>query len=112
MSGGVLTMRRGLTAGVALAAAVWLPAAVLAAPSTGQRVFVTACVYPGVTGNCLMIKGADGTVYNVSGISPRPRLTGRMIRLRGVVTDKMSICGQGLVVEGIRWTRTRISCGH
>jgi hypothetical protein len=92
--------------------AVWLPAMASAAPSAGQRISVTACVYSGVTGNCLMIRGPDGTVYNISGISPRPRLTGRMIRLRGVVTDKVSICGQGLVVERIRWTRTRMPCGH
>ena len=33
-----------------------------------------------------------------------------MIRVRGTVTDKMSICGEGIVLDRIRWTRTRQLC--
>jgi len=75
-----------------------------------ERVSIIGCPYPGVTGSCLMIKAANGTVYNISGVSPRPRLSGRMIRVRGTVTDKMSVCGQGIVLDRIRWTRTRQRC--
>jgi hypothetical protein len=57
-----------------------------------------------------MIKAPNGTVYNISSVSPRPRLTGRMIRVRGTVTNKLSVCGQGIVLDRIRWTRTRQHC--
>lgn len=75
-----------------------------------DRVSIIGCPYPGVTANCLMVKSADGTVYNISSASPRPRDSGRMIRIRGTVTDKLSACGQGIVLDRIRWTRTRQRC--
>jgi len=81
-----------------------------AAPKSGERVTVTSCPFPGVTARCLMIRGADGTIYNITGASPRPRFGQRMIRLRGTVSDKFSICGQGIVLDRIRWTRTRLRC--
>ncbi len=96
--------------GVALFAALLTSFAGAAEPRRAARVTVTACPYPGVTASCLMIKAADSTVYNISAVSPRPRETGRMIRLRGTVTDKLSACGQGIVLDRIRWTRTRQRC--
>jgi hypothetical protein len=76
----------------------------------GGRVTVTGCPQPGVTGNCLMLRAKDGTLYNITGASPRPRPARRMIRVRGTVADKASICGQGIVLDRIRWTRTRQRC--
>jgi hypothetical protein len=81
-----------------------------AQPKRGERVSVTACPFPGTTAGCLMIRAPDGTIYNITAVSPKPRMSGRMIRLRGTVTDKISICGQGIVLERIRWTRTRQRC--
>ena len=81
-----------------------------AQPKRAERVSMTSCPYPGVTANCLMIRAQDGTVYNISSASPRPRLTGRMIRVRGTVTNKASACGQGIVLDRVRWTRTRQRC--
>jgi hypothetical protein len=104
-------MRAGWIVAAALLAVSAAP--VLAAPATpkpAQRVTVTACPFAGVTGNCLMIKGADGTVYNITGLAPKPRAMDRMIRLRGTITDKASICNQGIVLERIRWSRTRQKC--
>jgi hypothetical protein len=75
-----------------------------------ERVTILGCPYPGVTANCLMIKAANGTEYNISSVSPRPRLSGRMIRVRGSITNKLSACGQGIVLDRIRWTRTRQRC--
>ncbi len=75
-----------------------------------ERVSITGCPYAGVTGNCLMIKGPTGAVYNITSMLPRPRQSGRMIRVRGSVTDKMSICGEGIVLDRIRWTHTRQRC--
>jgi hypothetical protein len=102
-------MRLGrLAASAMLGVALSWPVA--AAPSVGQRVSVTGCAFPGVTATCLMIKGADGTVYNITGVSPRPRTLERVIRVRGTVTDKMSICNEGIVLDRIRWSRTRQQC--
>jgi hypothetical protein len=81
-----------------------------AAPKPGERVAVTACPYRGVVATCLMINGAEGVVFNISGASPHPRLMGRMIWLRGTVTDKSSMCGQGVVLDRIRWTRLPHRC--
>jgi hypothetical protein len=101
---------RQLFAAAILCAAVLTPFAASAEVKLNQRVSVSSCPYPGVTGSCLMIKAADGTVYNISAVTPRPRPSGRVIRVRGTVTDKMSVCGQGVVLDRIRWTRTRQLC--
>jgi hypothetical protein len=81
-----------------------------AAPRAGVRIAVTGCPYAGVTATCLMLNDTDGTVYNVSGASPWPRLIGRMIWLRGTVSTRTSLCAQGIVLERIRWTRLRQQC--
>ena len=81
-----------------------------AAPKPGERIAVFACPYRGVVATCLMINGAEGAVFNISAASPQPRLTGRMIWLRGTVTDKASMCSQGVVLDRIRWTRLPQRC--
>lgn len=73
---------------------------------------IAGCPYAGATANCLMIKGADGIVYNITGINPRPRAMDRMIRVRGVISDKVSSCNQGVVLDRIRWTRIRQKCAN
>ncbi|MCC6887860.1 MAG: hypothetical protein IT536_04925 [Hyphomicrobiales bacterium] len=95
---------------VALGVAALADASAFAQGRRPERVSITGCPYPGVTAGCLMIKGADGTVYNISSSTPRPRDSGRMVRVRGIVTDKLSACGQGIVLDRIRWTRTRLRC--
>lgn len=81
-----------------------------AAPRSGERVSIVGCPYAGMTASCLMVRTKDGTLYNISALSPRPRRSDRMIRVRGVVTDKFGICGEGIVLDRIRWTRTRLRC--
>jgi len=102
-------MRIGL---MAAGAALLLSLPAQAAPSVGQRVTVTGCAYAGVTATCLMIKGSDGTIYNITGVNPRPRVLDRMIRVRGTVTDKASMCNEGIVLDRIRWSRTRQQCSN
>ncbi len=101
--------RLGASLVVATAAAA-LPAGAQAAAKVGERISITACVYPGVTANCLMVNGADGTIYDITRVTPRPRSMRRMIWLRGTVTDRPGICNQGIVLDRIRWTRTRQKC--
>jgi hypothetical protein len=114
-------MRAGLAAGAALAsitfalismASIVAPAAAQTAPKVGQRVTITGCPFAGVTASCLMLKGSDGTIYNITGVTPKPRVMDRMIRLRGTVTDKASMCNQAIVLERIRWSRTRQKCAN
>jgi hypothetical protein len=102
----------GIVAVAAFAVAALLAWPAQAAPKAGQRVTATSCPTAGVTANCLIIKATDGTVYNITGANPRPRDMGRAIHLRGTVTDKVSICNQGIVLERIRWTRTRQRCSN
>ena len=110
MIGALALPSRRAVAGVVLSAAVLTALGAQAAPRVGERVSITACPYPGATSTCLLINGPDGTVYNITGASPRPRLFGRMIWLRGTVTDKPSLCAQGVVLDRIRWTRVRQKC--
>jgi hypothetical protein len=101
-----------LAAGVTLCAALLASWPATGAPKRGDRISVAACPFAGVTATCLMIRAGDGTIYNITAAAPKPRLGGRMIRLRGTVTEKASICGQGIVLERIRWTRTRQPCAN
>ena len=101
---------RLIAAGAALV--LLLALAAQAAPSAGQRVTLTGCAVPGVTAACLMMRSADGTVYDITGVTPRPRVFDRMIRVRGTTSDKAGICNQGIVLERIRWSRTRQQCSN
>ena len=95
----------------ALALTALLPAVpAVSEPGAPQRVIITGCPYAGVTSNCLMIKTSEGKVYNITSMTPRPRAMDRMIRLRGTVTDKVSMCNEGVVLDRIRWTRVRQQC--
>jgi hypothetical protein len=96
--------------GATLCAGLLAASAAPAPPKVGARISVTACPYTGVTASCLMIKSGEGTIYNITGVTPRPRASGRMIWLRGTVTDKVSMCNEGIVLDRIRWTRTRQKC--
>ena len=103
-------MRADLMAAALLLVATLIPVAASAAPPAGARISLMACPYEGITAPCLMIKGADGTVYNIAGAAPKPPFNGRMIRLRATVTDRLSACIQGIVLDRIRWTPVRQKC--
>jgi hypothetical protein len=105
-----IATRAIVPAAIAMAALFALSPAPQAAPKRGDRVTVTGCPYRGVTAGCLLIRARDGSVYNISSVSPRPRESGRMIRLHGAVTERASMCAVGVVLERIRWTRTRQRC--
>src|SRR5262245_20771428 len=81
-----------------------------AATSLGQRVTFSGCVFAGTPDACLTIKSPEGSLYNVNAITPRPRALDRVIRVRGTITDKASVCNQGIVLDRIRWSRTRQHC--
>jgi hypothetical protein len=103
--------RAGLLSGSALIAAL-VAGVAQAAPQVGDRIALTACPHAGVTAGCLTVSAADGTVYNITGAVPKPPLNGRMIRLRATVSDKLSVCLQGTVLDRIRWTPVRQKCAN
>jgi hypothetical protein len=93
--------------GAALILSIAAPA--VAAPKPGENVSITACVRPGGEASCLMISGPDGTVFNVTSANPKPPRD-VVIQLRGTVTDKLSACNQGVVLDNISWTATEQKC--
>ena len=103
-------MRAGRLLAGALGVAL-IPAATMAAPKPGESVSVRACVRPGVEASCLVINGADGTVFNITSANRKPPLD-VMIELRGTVADKASACNQGIVLDNITWTATEQKCAN
>jgi hypothetical protein len=93
-----------------------LPAALLAcaiaSPATaeGKKVTITGCPYPGVLATCMMIKDKGGTLYNITGANPKPQPNDVAITLTGTVTNKLSMCNQGTVLDDIKWDRTKMRC--
>ena len=53
----------------------------------------------------------DGSVFNITAANPKPPFDVK-IQLRGKVTDKLSACNQGLVLENIDWAPTQEKCGN
>jgi hypothetical protein len=100
-----------VSAGAVVIAAL-LSCAAQAAPQVGERVALAACPHAGITAPCLTVNGADGTLYNITAAIPKPPLNGRMIRLRATVSDKLSACLQGTVLDRIRWTPVRQKCAN
>jgi hypothetical protein len=96
-----------IVAGLVVAALLSPPA--LAAPKLGESVAVAACARAGVEASCVMINGADGTVFNITSANPKPPRD-VIIELRGTVTDKLSACNQGVVLDNINWTATQRKC--
>ena len=106
-------MKIGTVAGGGLIA-LFLPVLLPVMPAQaapGENVSVQACARAGAEANCLVITGADGTVYNITSANPKPPLD-VMIQLRGTVTDKLSACNQGLVLDSINWTPTQQKCAN
>jgi hypothetical protein len=104
---GARTMMKHSVGAAILFAVVW--AGMAHAAPKADEVDVTACAYPGITGLCMMINGPDGTVYNITSANPPPPFD-TAVRLRGTLTDKLSICGQGRVLDDISWSGTKRRC--
>ncbi|HEY3640189.1 MAG TPA: hypothetical protein VGL31_03775, partial [Xanthobacteraceae bacterium] len=84
MSGG---RRAKLVSSGTMVVAALIGAAAHAGPQVGERLALTACPHAGITAPCLTVSGTDGTVYNITGATPKPAFNGRMIRLRATVSD-------------------------
>jgi hypothetical protein len=97
---------------IALSLSAVLYACAFASPvaAEGKKITLAGCPYPGVLTTCLMIKDKDGTVYNITSANPKPAPNDVAIVLTGTVTQKLSICAQGAVLDDIKWDRTKMRC--
>lgn len=75
-----------------------------------ERVNLVGCPTTGVEMNCLVLKGPDNVVYDISSTEPRPRLGYLAIQLSGTKSHKLGICQQGPILENIQWNYTTTKC--
>lgn len=77
------------------------------APTT---VAVEGCPVAAVEAGCLMLRAADGQLYDITAATPPPALDGRTIRLTGGPSDAMSFCMQGARLADITWSYAGHTC--
>lgn len=81
-----------------------LSAAILAVatPAVAEEISVSGCAAAGVEASCIILKAEDGKTYDITAAQPAPE-PGTYGTLTGTLTDKMSVCQQGPVVEPAQW---------
>ena len=75
-----------------------------------EQVSVSGCPMPGVEARCLIIRGTDGQLYDISAANPRPTPGYLGIQLTGTKSNRVGICMQGIILENITWGYTRQRC--
>jgi hypothetical protein len=95
-----------LTASVALA---FSAPAFAAKPKGPAKVVIRGCPYKGVPEFCVMMKGPNGTAYNVTGAVPPAPIGSTVIILQGTASGNVGPCG-GTVLQDITWQPTRMLC--
>ena len=82
-----------------------------AQPAVGTQVSISGCPYKGVETGCIMIDSEDGVTYNITGADPPIDLSQQLgVSLTGTVSDKVSICMQGTVLDPIEYELTKQVC--
>ena len=69
--------------------------------AVGEDITVSGCASVGVEANCLVLKDGEKT-YDISAAQPTP-IPGTYGTLRGTLSDKVSTCQQGQVVDPATW---------
>lgn len=69
--------------------------------AAAEEVTVSGCAAAGVEANCIILE-ADGKTYNISAAQPTP-VPGTYGTIKGTLTNNMSTCQQGQVVEPATW---------
>lgn len=75
--------------------------ATMALSAAAEDVTVTGCAAAGVEASCIVLK-ADGKTYDITAAQPAP-FPGTYGTITGTVTDKVSTCQQGVVVDPAVW---------
>lgn len=69
--------------------------------AAAEDITVSGCAAAGAEANCIILE-ADGKTYNISAAQPAP-VPGTYGTVKGTLSDKMSICQQGVVVDPAIW---------
>jgi len=75
--------------------------AMLTLSAVAEDIKVSGCAAVGVEANCLVLK-ADGKTYDITAAQPAPT-PGTYGTITGTLTDKVSTCQQGVVVDPATW---------
>lgn len=73
-----------------------------ALPALAEEISVSGCAASGVEANCLILKAEDGKTYDITAAQPAPE-PGTYGKVTGTLSDRMSICQQGPVVDPAQW---------
>lgn len=73
----------------------------MAMPALAEEITVSGCASAGVEASCIILKAGDKT-YDISAAQPAP-FPGTYGTVKGTVTDKLSTCQQGQVVDPATW---------
>ncbi|WP_119272950.1 hypothetical protein [Taklimakanibacter deserti] len=73
----------------------------MAMPALAEEISVTGCAAAGVEANCIILKTGDKT-YDITSAQPAPA-PGTYGTVKGTLTDKLSICQQGPVIDPAIW---------
>lgn len=73
----------------------------LVTPAFAEEISVSGCAAAGVEANCLVLKSGDKT-YNITAAQPTP-VPGTYGTVKGTLSDKMSTCQQGQIVDPAIW---------
>lgn len=74
----------------------------MAMPALAEEITVSGCAAIGVEANCIILKADDGKTYDITAAQPAPA-PGTYGTLKGMLSDRMSICQQGLIVDPAQW---------
>ena len=74
--------------------------AAMAVPALAEEVTVSGCASAGVEANCLVLKSGDKT-YDIT--AAQPAHPGTYGTVKGTLTDKLSACQQGPVIDPATW---------
>lgn len=73
-----------------------------ALPAFAEEISVSGCAAAGVEASCMILNAEDGKTYDITAAQPVPE-PGTYGMLTGTLTDKMSTCQQGPVVDPAQW---------
>lgn len=71
-------------------------------PVLAEEITVSGCAAAGVEADCIILKADDGKTYDMTAAQPAPA-PGTYGRLTGMLTDRISICQQGMIVDPALW---------
>src|ERR1700682_625767 len=67
------------------------------------------CPMKGTEPKCIYMKAQDGQTYDISLAAKKPKPNYLIIAVKGTKSTKIGICQQGIILEKIIWTYTRMA---